>query len=182
MATNEKLIMRADRKMFMGVTSRTGSSATETIYRMRGFTALSESKNPTEYTRKYVDELFETTDVTGINSSYDFTFDLISPNEVLTDIAEIIDGEKIGDDAVRTFYCVDFHKTVDGGGYECIKRDFSIIGGNVGNGTDALTYSGTLKVTSSMSKGTATITMPVSGGTSENVQQIEFSEAATVSE
>lgn len=176
MADAEKLIMRADRKMFMGVKS--GSGSTETIYRMRGFTSLSESKNPTEYTRKYVDELFETTDVTGINSSYDFTFDLMSPNEVLTDIADIIDSEKIGDDAVRTFYCVDFHKPVDRGGYECIKRDFSIIGGSVGDGTDALTYSGTLKVKSDMTKGTATISMPESGGTSKNVQQITFTDAS----
>lgn len=176
MADAEKLIMRSDRKMFMGVK---GTGSTETIYRMKGFTTLSESKNPTEYTRKYVDELFETTDVTGINSSYDFTFDLISPNAVLTDIASIIDDEKIGDDAVRTFYCVDFHKPVSGGsGYECVKREFSIIGGTVGDGTDALTYSGTLKVTSAMTKGTATISMPESGGTSENVQQITFSEAA----
>lgn len=174
MAESEKLIMRADRKMFMGVKS----GSTEAIHRMRGFTSLSESKNPTEYTRKYVDELFETTDVTGINSSYDFTFDLISPNAVLTDIADIIDNEKIGDDAVRTFYCVDFHKPVTDGGYECTKREFSILGGTVGDGTDALTYSGTLKVASAMTKGTATISAPASGGTSENVQQIEFAEGS----
>lgn len=173
MADAEKLIMRADRKMFMGVK---GTGPTETIHRMRGFTTLSESKNPTEYTRKYVDELFETTDVTGINASYDFTFDLISPNEVLTDIADIIDGEKIGDDAVRTFYCVDFHKPVPGGGFECVKREFSIVGGTIGDGTDALTYSGTLKVTSAMTKGTATISIPETGGTSESVQQITFTE------
>ena len=172
----EKLIMRADRKMFMGVKS--GSGSTETIYRMRGFTSLSESKNPTEYTRKYVDELFETTDVTGINSSYDFTFDLLSPNAILTDLADIIDSEKIGNDAVRTFYCVDFHKPVSDGGYECVKRDFSIIGETVGDGTDALTYSGTLKVASTKTIGVASISLPASGGTSENVEQITFTEGS----
>lgn len=174
MAENEKLVMRADRKMFMGVMS--GSS--ETIHRMKGFTSLSESKNPTEYSRKYVDDLFETSDVTGVSASYDFTFDLISPNAVLTDLADIIDGEKLGDDAVRTFYCVDFHKPVSGGGYECVKRDFSVVGGTVGDGTDALTYSGTLKVKSTATKGVATISEPTSGGTSENVQQITFAEGS----
>lgn len=173
MANNEKLIMRADRKMFMGVKS---STSTETIYRMKGFTSLSESKNPTEYSRKYVDELFETTDVTGMSPSYSFTFDLIYPNEVLKDIAEIIDEEKVGADAVRTFYCVDFHKPVTSGGFECTKREFAIVGDTVGDGTDALTYSGTFKVTSTMTRGVATISMPASGGTSENVAQIEFSE------
>lgn len=174
MAENEKLIMRADRKMFMGVKSTSGSSSTETIYRMKGFSSLSENKNPSEYTRKYVDELHDTTDVTGMSSSYDFTFDLISPNEVLTDLAEIIDSEKIGDDTVRTFYCVDFHKPVSAGGFECTKRDFSVVGSTVGDGTDALTYSGTLKVKSSAVKGIATISQPATGGDKENVQQITF--------
>lgn len=175
MASNEKLVMRADRKMFMGV-AQSGSGG-EKIYRMKGFSSLSESKNPTEYSRKYVDELFETTDVTGMSASYDFTFDLIYPNEVLKDLAEIIDGEKIGDDAVRTFYRVDFHKPASGGGYECVKREFTVVGDSVGDGTDALTYSGTLKVKSTAVLGTATISDPAEGGTSENVQQITFTEA-----
>lgn len=172
----EKLIMRADRKMFMGVKS--GSGSTETIHRMRGFSSLSESKNPIEYSTKYVDTRFETTYVTGASASYDFTFDLISPNAVLTDLAEIIDDEKIGDDAVRTFYCVDFHKPVSGGGYECVKRDFTVVGGTVGDGTDALSYSGTLKVKSTATKGVATISAPASGGDSENVEEITFSEGS----
>ena len=104
METKETLVMRADRKMFMGV-----GSNSQTIYRMRGFSSLSESKNPTEYTRKYVDELFETTDITGVSASYDFTFDMMTPNPVLDDLSNIIDDELIGTDAVRTFYCVDFY-------------------------------------------------------------------------
>lgn len=176
MANNEKLIMRADRKMFMGVKS--ASNSAETIHRMKGFSSLSESKNPIEYSRKYVDEYFETTDVTGMSPSYDFTFDYLSPNDVLKDIADVIDNEKTGDDAVRTFYCVDFFKPVTGGGFECVKREFSIVGDTVGDGTDALTYSGTLRVKSSAVKGTATISAPESGGTSENVQQITFTEAS----
>lgn len=172
----EKLVLRADRKMFMGVK---GSSDTVTYTRMRGFTSLSESKNPIEYSRKYVDETFETTDVTGISSSYDFTFDLLTPNAVLDDIAGIIDNELLGTEAVRDFISVDFHKP-SGGGYEAVKREFSIIGSTVGDGTDALTYSGTLRVQTSIVKGTATIATP-SNGSSENVETITFTENTTAS-
>lgn len=163
------LVLRADRKMFMGVVTRDA-----TVYtRMKGFTSLSESKNPTEYSRKYVDEHFETTDVTGMSSSYDFTYDMMTPNAVLDDIARIIDDELLGTDAVREFICVDFHKPVDGGGFEAVKRSYSIIGSTVGDGTDALTYSGTLRVQDTMVKGTASIATP-SGGDSNTVETITF--------
>lgn len=164
---NEKLVMRADRKMFMGV----GNGAA-TIHRMRGFSSLSESKNPVEYTRKYVDEVFETTDVTGVSPSYDFTFDMMTPNPVLNDLANIIDGEMLGTDAVRTFYCVDFHKPV-GDGFACVMRDFAVIGSSVGDSTDALTYSGTLRVKTAAVEGVATIKTP-EGGDKETVETIEF--------
>lgn len=97
MAEAEKLVLRANRKMFMGVV---GTGSTVTYTRMRGFTTLSESKNPVEYSRKYIDETFETTDVTGMSPSYDFTFDRMTPNAVLDDIADIIDNETLGSDAV----------------------------------------------------------------------------------
>lgn len=166
----EKLVMRADRKMFMGI-----GSNSETIYRMRGFSSLSENKNPVEYTRKYIDELFETTDVTGMSPSYDFTFDMMTPNAVLDDLASIIDNEMLGTDAVRTFYCVDFHRP-SGDGFHCVKRDFSVIGSSVGDGTDALTYSGTLRVKTSAVEGVATIKSPENGD-KETVETILFTES-----
>ncbi len=168
----EKLVLRAMRKMFMGVVD----GSTTTYHRMKGFTTLSESKNPIEYSRKYVDESFETTDVTGMSSSYDFTFDMLTPNAVLDDIAGIIDGEKLGTAAVREFVSVDFYKP-SGDGYEAVKRSFSIIGSTVGDGTDALTYSGTMRVQTSMVKGVAVITTPANGN-SETVETITFSEGA----
>lgn len=166
----EVLVMRADRKMFMQVGTETAN-----IYRMKGFSSLSESKNPVEYTRKYVDEVFETTDVTGVSPSYDFTFDMMTPNPVLDDLAGIIDGEKLGTEAVRTFYCVDFHKSTSDG-YYCVKRDFSVIGSSVGDGTDALTYSGTLRVKTSAVEGVAKIKTPENGD-KETVETIEFIES-----
>ena len=168
MPDTEKLILRSSRKMFMGV----GSSKSTDFQRLRGFTALSESKNPVEYARKYVDETFETVDVTGMSPSFDFTYDAMTPNAVLDDISSIIDGEKLGTDAVREFVSVDFHKPM-GNGYEATKRSFSIIGSTVGDGTDALTYSGTLKVQDSPIKGIAVIKAPEDGN-SENVETVTF--------
>lgn len=166
----ENLVLRSDRKLFMGV-----KNASNVVYtRMKGFTDLSESKNAIEYSRKYVDEPMERTDVTGYSSSYGFTFDLMTPNAVLTDIAKLIDDEELGTDAVREFICVDFHKPVTGGGYEAIKRTFSVIGDSV-NGDNALQYSGTLKVTGEAVKGVAKIATPESGNP-DNVETITFEE------
>ena len=167
------LVLRANRKMFYGVPADSGDTVTYT--RMQGFTTLSESKNPIEYSRKYVDELFETTDVTGMSSSYDFTFDLLTPNAVLDDIADIIDGEKLGSDAVREFISVDFHRESEEGTgtYKATRRKYSIIGDTIGDGTDALTYSGTLRVQTEIEEGTATIATPASG-THDNVETITF--------
>lgn len=174
MAEAEKLVLRANRKMFMGVA---GSDQTVTYTRMRGFTTLSENKNPIEYSRRYIDETFETTDVTGMSPSYDFTFDRMTPNTVLDDIANIIDNETLGTDAVREFVCVDFFKPgTEEGTYEATKRAFSIIGSTVGDGTDALTYSGTLRVQETMVKGAAKIATPADG-TPETVETITFTEA-----
>ena len=165
------LVLRADRKMFYGVRAESDGAITYT--RMKGFTSLSESKNPVEYSRKYIDEAFETTDVTGMSSSYDFTFDKLTPNAVLDDMADIIDNEKLGTDAVRSFVSVDFSRPVTGGGYEAVERKFSIIGSTIGDGTDALTYSGTLRVQTTRIKGTATIATPESG-TKDTVETITF--------
>lgn len=172
---NEKLVLRADRKMFMGVVD----GNTTTYHRMRGFSSLTESKNSVEYSRKYVDETFETTDITGMSPSYDFTFDMLTPNAVLDDISSIIDNEILGTDAVREFISVDFHKPVTGGGYEATKREFSIVGSTVGDGTDALTYSGALRVQSTSTKGVAMIATPEDGD-SKTVETITFTaETAT---
>lgn len=171
----EKLIMRADRKMFYGVPKASESDTTPTYTRMKGFTSLTESKNPIEYSRHYVDEEFERTDVTGMSSSFDFQFDLLDPNTVLTDMATIIDGEKLGTDAVRSFVCVDFHKPVSGqsGKFEAVERQYSIIGDSVGDGTDALVYSGTLRVQTKRVVGTAEIATPTSGD-KDTVETITF--------
>ena len=50
---------------FYGVKTTTEGTTTTTYHRMKYFTQLSQSKNPQEYSRKYVDEATQRTDVTG---------------------------------------------------------------------------------------------------------------------
>lgn len=161
------LVLRANRKMFMGV-----GTDPQTYNRLTGFTDLTESKNPIEYTRKYVDEKFETTDTTGMSSSWSYSFDLETPNEVLQDLAKINDDEIIGSGANREFINVHFDEEAEGG-YVAYKRVFTVVPNGSGSGTDAYVYTGTLRANGELIKGVATIETPVSGDT-ENVQTISF--------
>lgn len=138
------LVARNKKVAFYGVPASPGGQVT--YKRMRNFTSLSTSKNPTEYSRHYVDEAFEQTDVTGYSPSIAYNFDLDSENDVHSDIVKITDGELIGSDAVRTIIVADL--TTQGSAsetYVAYKRDFSVIPDSEGDGTDAYTYSGTFK-------------------------------------
>lgn len=165
------LVLRSQRVAFYGVPS--GSGGTVTYKRMKGFTDLTKSMNPVEYTRKYIDETQETTDVTGMSPSLAFTFDRMSPDEVHEDIAGIIDGEKLGTEAVRSIVIVDLFQPALSDDTECVavKRDFSIIPDSSDGGTDALVYSGTFRANGNMIKGTAT--------SDDNWQTITFSESVS---
>ena len=68
--TKKKLVGRHKRVAFMDVA---GDGNTYT--RMTGFTSMSESKNASEYSRHYVDEESERTDVVGYAPSNDYEFD-----------------------------------------------------------------------------------------------------------
>lgn len=166
-----KLVKRSDYKSFWGVPA--SGSGTPTFKRMKGFTEFSISKNPTEYSRQYVDESFETTDVTGYSDSCSFAFDKFTGDDVLADIAAIIDDDKLGTDAQREVVMVDFSSSVTGGGYEAVKATFAVIGDSKGDSMDAYTYSGNLKLAGTKIKGTATIATP-DGGTGETVETITF--------
>ena len=129
------LVKRSDKVAFFG----NMGTGTETFNRMRGFTTLSGSKNPSEYSRQYVDEEFETTDVTGYSPSYDFGFDQFKGDLVHDEMVEILDGEKTGTEARRNI------------------REWAIIGDSEGDSMDAYTYSGTLRATGKRITGTATL-------------------------
>ena len=93
-----KLIKRSDKVSFLGCVE----GNTETFNRMRGFTTLSGSKNPIEYSRQYVDEEFETTDVVGFSPSLEFGFDQYSGDLVHDEMVELLDGEATGTEARRS--------------------------------------------------------------------------------
>lgn len=168
------MVLRSDKVAFYGVPG-SGADSSPTFTRMKYFTSFTTSKNSNEYTRHYVDEKYEQTDVTGISPSIDFGFDEYTPDAVIDDIVKIITEEKIGSDAVRSIVIVDFSKPGETDGtYTAYKRDWAVIPSSEGDGTDAYTYSGTLKVKGDLIKGTATISKPASGAGKENATEITF--------
>ena len=124
--------------------------------RMTKFTEISKSKNPTEYSRTYVDEDGEVTDVTGYSEEISYAFDLHTGNLVHQKIVDITDNEKVGNDALVQILQVDFTKQV-GEGYEARLRTYSVVPDTEGDSTDAYTYSGSFKKNNNMTIGVATM-------------------------
>ena len=137
------LMMRSDLVAFLAIPQ--GNTGAYTYKRMQGFTGFSISRNPSEYSRQYVDESFEQTDVTGYSPSIGFGFDRHVGNEVHDYLAEIIDNEVIGTDAVVQILTVDITKDSTAEDNAWI-RPYSVIADTEGDSTDAYTYSGTFRV------------------------------------
>ena len=137
---NNQIVMRDDKVAFYTVP---GASTAE---RMQGFSSLSGSKSASEHSVKYVDERSNRTFVTGYDESISYTFDQYKGNNVLNDIVEITDQEKIGSDAVRTIIQVDM-TTLDEstGKAKARKRDYAVVPDSYGDDSEVMTYSGTLK-------------------------------------
>lgn len=169
----EKLVKRSDKKAFWGIPA--DGSVTE-YTRMRGFTELSESKNPKEYSRQYIDESFETTDVVGYSPAWSFAFDDYTGNAVLSDIKDILDNELLGTAAQREIVFVDFTQKNSDNSFKAVKRKFSVIGDSQGDSADAYTYSGNLRVVEKFVSGSAVIKSPEDGD-SETVETVTFTEA-----
>ena len=140
-----KLVMRSDKVAFMKVG--------EVWHRMRGFKKLPTSKNPEEYTRKYVDEEGEITDVVGISETKEFEFDQYVNDPVHEFLANIIDNEILGSEAQAIIMTVDKNKKTD----NAIVRTYSIIADTSGDGTEAYTYAGKFSALSKIKKTTATV-------------------------
>ena len=148
---NGQLVQRSDKVAFMGVPTTTTSEGTTTTtwtyYRMQGFTEMTKSLNPKEYSRQYVDEIFEQTDVVGYTPNFAYAFDMYKGNEIHDDLAKLADSEALGSDAVRPIIIVDFNdETSTTGSFNAVKRDFSIIPDSEGNGPDAYGYLGNMRV------------------------------------
>ena len=146
-----KIKKRSDKIAFYGVTENNVT----TYYRMKGFTDFTVNKNPAEYSRKYVDESFEQSDVVGYSPSVSFALDVIKGNKVAEDIENISVKESVGEDIVRSIVIVDLSKR-DETQFDAVMRDFSVIIDTEGSGTDAYQISGTLKAKSNVITGTAT--------------------------
>ena len=125
-----------------------GANDTVTYHRMKKFTQFSHSKNPIEYSRQYVDEPFQQTDVVGFAPSYSYAFDKHTGLDVQEDIIGITDGEKLSDDAVRSIIIVDTTAAAESSGTytgSALKRDYSVIPNTEGDNINVYTYSGNLK-------------------------------------
>lgn len=150
----QKLVNRSQRVAFMN-TDASGDS--QKFERMTGFTSMTNSKNPKEYARQYVDEDSERADVVGYAPSIDYSFDRHSNNPVHERIATIHDGEKLGNDTHVDIVVVDlFKKSPTNEKYYAIKRTYAVIPDSDGDGTDALIYSGSFKSVSGIEEGYVT--------------------------
>ena len=148
----EKLVKRSGKVAFMDIST----TQIPNFLRMRKFTEISKSKNPTEYSRTYVDEDGEVTDVTGYSEEISYAFDLYSGNLVHEKIVKITDDELTGDEALVNILIVDFSKP-SGDGYEARLRTYTTVPDTEGDATEAYTYSGTFRKNSKMTKGIATL-------------------------
>ena len=148
----EQLVKRSRKVAFMNIST----TAIANFLRMTKFTEISKSKNPTEYSRTYVDEDGEVTDVTGYSEEISYNFDLHVGNLVHQKIVDITDNEKTGADALVQILQVDFTKPV-GDGYEARLRTYSVVPDAEGDSTDAYTYSGAFRKNSNMTVGVATM-------------------------
>ena len=149
-----EIVQRHKILSFYGVTTTTTSggttTTTTTYHRIKYFTGLSQAKNPQEYSRKYVDEATQRTDVTGFAPEISYGFDKHRDDPVLTDIVKITNEELYGADAIREIINVD---TVTG---EAYKRPYTVSPGTEGDDANIYKYSGSFKANGEQVKGTAT--------------------------
>ena len=136
----EKFVKRCDKVAYYGVPTEEGT----VFKRMTGFTDISVSKNPKEYKRQYIDQEFEQSDIVGFSPVISFGFDQFSGNDVHDDIMKIADYELVGDDAVREIIIIDF--STDQENPAAIKREFSVVVENEGDGMEGYRVKGSFKV------------------------------------
>lgn len=149
------IVKRSEKMTFYGVTS--GSKTT--YHRMSKFTEISASKNPVEYSRQYVGDDFEVSDVVGYAPGVSISFDLHTGDPVHEDIVNIFDGELTGDAAVREIITVDLTQESEGTGkYKAYKRSFAVVPGDEGKDLDRYSYTAELKSKSKITEGTAAST------------------------
>lgn len=158
-----KLVKRHEKVAYYGIKDNDGNVV---YHRMCGFTKMDTSKNPVEYTRRYIDESFEQTDVVAFSPSISFAFDRYSENPVHEDIVKLSDNEILGTDAVRSIVVADVSVIDENGKCDAVMRDFSVMVEKEGDSNDAYTLSGTMSTKGEKIFGKATL--------SEDAQTLTF--------
>lgn len=118
-----------------------------------GFTTFPESKNPKEYTRKYVNNKTEKTDVIGYAPSIAYSCDVITGEPCVTEIIKVTDNELLGTATHRDIVSVNCWEADTDGKCKAFKRTYAIVPDGKGDGTDALIYTGTMKAVSDITFG-----------------------------
>lgn len=135
------MIKRSEKLAFMQVTD----GDTKTYKRMTGFTELSVSKNPKEYSRKYIDEDMERSAVVGYAPAISYKFDADPENAVHKVFFEVADKELLGKDTECSIVIADISAIKEDGSCPAVMRTFSIIPSGEGDDKDTYTCSGSLK-------------------------------------
>lgn len=148
-----KIVRRSGRVAYMNTA---GAEGPEKYERMTDFTTMTNSKNPKEYSRQYVDEDAERSDVVGYAPSIEFSYDRHTNTPVHDKLSEIHDKELLGNDAHVEIVVTDIHAADTKGNCPAVKRTYAVIPDTDGDGTDALIYSGTFKSVSEIEEGYAT--------------------------
>lgn len=111
-----------------------------------GFTDFSESKGAKEYSRKYVHNKTESTDVVSYSPSYSYSCDVISGDPVVGEIVEITDREELGSKARRDVVTANMWQPgTEPDTFKAYKRTYAIVPDSKASGTEALVCSGTMK-------------------------------------
>ena len=134
------MIKRSEKLAFMQVES----GGEKVFKRLTGFTEFAISKNPREYSRKYLDEDMERSEVMGYSTSISYKFDTDPESEVHQLLYGIADRELIGDAAEVTVVVADL-STLSEGVCVASKRKYSVIPSSEGDDADTYTVSGTLR-------------------------------------
>lgn len=158
------MIKRSEKLAFMEI--RNGE--TVTYERMTGFTEFSLSKNPKEYSRKYIDEDMERSEVVSYSPSVSYKFDTDPENNVHKLLCNVADHELIGEAAECNIIIADISSLDASGKAKAIMRRFSVIPQSEGDDKDTYTVSGALKACGSKKFGLAS--------TSDNWQTVTFVE------
>lgn len=148
-----RIAIRKDMASYMN----TGTAAVPVWTLMgEGFTELEESKNSLEYSRHYVHEATERTDVVGYATSFGYSADIYTEDPAIIRIDEVTMDELTGTAAQVEIVNTMFYKPVTPGGTEYLayKRFYNVIPDTKAAGTEALVLTGTLTAAGDQAKGT----------------------------